>query len=508
LSGAVLRVDPATGAALPGNPLFSNPDANAKRIIAHGLRNPYQFTFRPGTSEIWLGDVGWTRFEEINRITNPTDAVVENFGWPCLEGPLKQPGYDSANLNICENIYLDLGQVVNPYFAYQHSKQVVHDEICPKGSSSITGLEFQMSSGGPYPDEYDGALFFADYSRNCIWAMRKGGNGLPSPALVQTFVGEAGNPVDLELSASGELYYVDLGGGTVRKIVFAGENNPPTAVMAANPTSGDPPLLVNFDGTGSSDPDNGDTLSFAWDLDGDGEFDDSSSPTPSFTYTADGSYFPGLKVTDSQGLFDTDSVEIIVGSGGNLPPSALISEPSSSLLWSVGDTINFSGSATDPEDGTLPASALTWSILLHHCDITCHVHPIQDFVGVSSGSIIAPDHEYPSHLEIVLTATDSGGLQDTKSVLISPQTVLLTLTTQPPKFFVSIGPTLDRAPLSKTVIVGSTNTISAPSPQIRGTKTYIFNQWSDGGAQTHNITAPENPTTYTATFVQSLFLDP
>ena len=71
LDGSVIRVDPATGAGLPSNPLAGNPDANARRIIAHGLRNPFRFTFRPGTSELWLGDVGWTETEEINRILDP-----------------------------------------------------------------------------------------------------------------------------------------------------------------------------------------------------------------------------------------------------------------------------------------------------------------------------------------------------------------------------------------------------------------------------------------------------
>ncbi len=86
LDGAILRVDPATGAALPDNPLVGNADPNARRIIAHGLRNPFRITVRPGTNEIWTGDVGWTDWEEINRITSPTDSVVENFGWPCYEG--------------------------------------------------------------------------------------------------------------------------------------------------------------------------------------------------------------------------------------------------------------------------------------------------------------------------------------------------------------------------------------------------------------------------------------
>ena len=51
LDGTILRVDPATGAALPGTRWTSSSDPNARRIIAIGLRNPYSITTRPGTSE-------------------------------------------------------------------------------------------------------------------------------------------------------------------------------------------------------------------------------------------------------------------------------------------------------------------------------------------------------------------------------------------------------------------------------------------------------------------------
>jgi hypothetical protein len=50
------------------------------------------------------------------------------------------------------------------------------------------------------------------------------------------------------------------------------------------------------------------------------------------------------------------------------------------------------------------------------------------------------------------------------------------------------------------VIIGSTNSISALTPQQKGPKTYSFVSWSDGGAQTHNITASATATTYTARF--------
>ena len=88
----------------------------------------------------------------------------------------------------------------------------------------------------------------------------------------------------------------------------------------------------------------------------------------------------------------------------------MIDTPAAGTTWKVGDTINFSGHATDAQQGTLAASALTWSLVLQHCPSTCHEHPLQTYSGTASGSFVAPDHEYPSHLDLRLTATDPGGL--------------------------------------------------------------------------------------------------
>ena len=62
--------------------------------------------------------------------------------------------------------------------------------------------------------------------------------------------------------------YIPTGGG--------GTNTPPTVLATATPTSGTAPLTVNFDGSGSSDPDAGDTITYSWDLNGDGTFGDST----------------------------------------------------------------------------------------------------------------------------------------------------------------------------------------------------------------------------------------
>jgi glucose/arabinose dehydrogenase len=497
LDGSLIRVDPTTGAGVAGNPQASSADPNARRIIAYGLRNPFRFTFRPGTNELWAGDVGWSTWEEINRIPNVTDGVMRNFGWPCYEGIPRQSGYDGANLNICENLYAaGPGAVTAPYFAYNHANQVVSGEGCPTGSSSIAGLEFQFNTGNSYPAEYQGALFFADYSRDCIWVMPKGADTLPVPGQVKTFAAGAANPVNLEIGPGGDLFYVDFDGGTIRRIRYFSANRPPVAVATASPTTGAAPLTVTFDGSGSSDPD-GDALAYNWDLDADGAYDDSTATRPTWTYTASGSYAAKLRVTDPGGLSAIATVTITVG---NTPPTATIVTPAAGTTWKVGDVITFSGSATDVQDGALPASALTWDLILQHCPSNCHTHPLQSFAGVASGSFVAPDHEYPSHLELRLTATDSGGLTTTVSRRLDPRTVALTFQTTPGGLRLVVNGTEATATFTRTVIVGSSNTISAVSPQTKGKQTYQFSSWSDGGAQTHAITAPATAATYTARF--------
>ena len=495
LDGTVIRVDPATGAALPDNP-SSSTDPNAKRIIASGLRNPFRITARPGTDELWVGDVGWNDWEEINRVMGGT--AVQNFGWPCYEGVGRQSGYDGANLKICEDLYAQAGAVTAPYHAYHHTSRVVPNEGCPTGSSSMAGLEFEFAAGDSYPAEYDGGLFFADYSRDCIWFMQRGADGHPAPGLIRTFVAGAANPVNLETGPDGDLFYVDFDGGTIRRITFSSANRPPVARATAAPTTGPAPLTVTFDGSGSSDPDSGDTLRFAWDLDGDGAFDDSTAVQPTYTYTSAGTVTATLRVTDGAGATDDQSVTISVG--GNTAPTAVINTPAVGTTWSVGDVINFSGSATDAQDGTLPPSALTWDLVMNHCPSNCHKHPVQSYAGVAGGSFTAPDHEYPSYLDLELTATDSGGLTTKTVVRLDPKTVQLTFQTSPGGLQLAVNGTAAKAPITRTVIAGSSNSVSAVTPQRKGSKTYTFTSWSDGGAQTHTITAPTTSTTYTARY--------
>jgi len=509
LNGSLIRIDPATGAGVPGNPMFSSPEANKRRMLAYGMRNPFRIALRPGTNDVWIGDVGGAGWEELNRVPAPTGAV-RNFGWPCYEGGLDATGApvsrklnvtDQMDLNICENLYADTGAVTANYWAYDHATDVVPGEDCAANGSAISALAFYPMSGGTFPAAYQGALLIGDYSRECIWAMLAGPDGLPDPTMIQPLVEHAAFPVDLTVGPGGDVFYVDVSHGELRRLHYTGNptNRPPIANAQANPITGAVPLTVAFDGTGSSDPDVGDSLTYEWDLDADGQFDDSTAVSPSFTYATAGTYAVKLRVTDGAGVFDTDTVMVYPGGG---PPAPVIDSPSSGTKWSVGDTISFSGSATDPDDGALPASALDWELIMHHCTTltACHEHPVTQFQNVASGSFIAPDHPYPSHLELRLTATDSDANTGTASLQLDPRVVGLNFDTKPPGLAISYGDTSSPAPFLMLAIQGSAATLTAPSPQTLGNTTYRFAGWRHGQAQSHVLPAPTASKTYTADF--------
>jgi hypothetical protein len=284
-------------------------------------------------------------------------------------------------------------------------------------------------------------------------------------------------------------------GGTIRRVSWIPGNQPPTASFTATPSSGATPLDVTLDAGGSADPE-GLALTYAWDLDGDGQYDDATGVSTTHTYNAAGNVHVGLRVTDIDGASDTTSRLI---SPGNDPPVPTISSPSGSLTWKVGDLISVSGSATDAQDGALPAAALSWNLTIFHCPSNCHTHDVESWPGFA-GSFSAPDHEYPSYLVLTLTATDSWGLSASTSVELDPQTVTLSLHSSPTGLQLVFNDTQASAPFDKTVIIGSRNVVTAPLLQTMGGHGYAFQSWSNGGSRSQVVTAPTSPTTYTATY--------
>jgi glucose/arabinose dehydrogenase len=499
LDGTIIRIDPATGAALPSNPLAGSPDPNARRIVAEGFRNPFRFTVRPGTSELWIGDVGWRTWEEIDR-TVGNDAVVDNFGWPCHEGAVRAQGYDVLNLPVCENLYAT-GGVTAPVYTFRHDEPVAGERCVPDNGSSVSGVAFAPVDG-PYPDDYDGALFFADAVRQCIFVMRAGGNGLPDPGRVAWFHQGADTPVELEIGPGGELWYVDLFGGAIHRVGYSSTNAPPQAAVSATPSSGDPPLTVSFDASGSIDTDPGDVLAYAWDLDGDGELDDGTGATATATYDTAGTRTVRVRVTDAVGAADTATTTVQVGTGTPVPEITL---PAEGGTVAVGEAVGFSGGATVPGVGQLPPSALSWSLDVLHCPEVdhCHRHPdVFAADGVASGTFNMPDHEYPAAVELHLSATWDGETVTTTR-RIDYRTAPVELRADTRFVVIDIGGVSAIAPFTASLPEGTTVTVGAPETVTNHDGTFTFSSWSDGGARVHEIVVPAGGATLAASYVPS-----
>jgi hypothetical protein len=166
----------------------------------------------------------------------------------------------------------------------------------------------------------------------------------------------------------------------------------------------------------------------------------------------------------------------------------------------AGDVISYSGDATDPEDGQLPASAFNWTIDFLHDG---HVHPAGTANGVKSGSFTIPTtgHDFSGNTRyrIMLTVTDSNGLKDTKTVTVWPQKVNLSFDTVPSGRTLYLDGIAKTTPFVYDTLIGFNHTVEARN-QTSGSTSYTFASWSDGGAQTHTLAVPATNAAYTATF--------
>ena len=377
-SGKILRINP-DGSAPGDNPFDDGTNSVRSKVYAYGLRNPYRFSVHPVTGEILIGDVGWNDFEEINR------GRGANFGWPCYEGHAPQANYQ-AQFALCQQ--LPSSAVTPPLYTYSHD-----EGISIIGGAFYTAMQF--------PAQYQGSYFFADYGGEFIRRMTFDASG--HMLGVQTFATNVVAPVSLELGPDGWLYYIALETGQVRRIKFSG----PVAEASATPLWGYSPLNVSFSSAGSVSTGGG-SLTYLW------EFGDGATSTlqnPSHVYTATGvrTFEAKLTVTDSQMRSAVDRATITIGS---TPPTATILSPVNGSGVRAGDVVNFQGMGTDPDQNLLPG-ALSWSVLLHHNE---HVHPYLTATG-QSGSFTVESHGVGVYsYEIILTATDSSGLTNTKSI--------------------------------------------------------------------------------------------
>ena len=481
LRGKLLRI--RRDGTIPTDNPFVGQAGKRGEIWAWGLRNPFRFSIDPATGVPWIGDVGESTWEEIDRGVKGAD-----YGYPCYEGP--------ASFRTC-NPAPAPGSVSPPAYAYGHAGQT-----SPVSGNSVTGGP--VYRGGNFPASYDGRVFFGDYGAAWIRSAEVASNGTLFD--VQMFVSAASAVVDIVQAPSGCLGWVSIGGGIHETCYTAGANRPPVPEATASPQAGPAPLDVQFTGSDSSDPD-GDPLLYDWDL---GDGNTSTAADPSWSYPA-GVYTARLTVDDQQGVANSvASAPPLRIVSGNSSPAPSIVEPPQGERYDAGDTIDFFGSATDPEDGAIPSAGLSWTIVFHHDD---HVHPFLGPVsGVASGAFTIPtagEDATNVWYRIHLDATDSGAPLGPNARVtggtfldIHPNLSTITLAASPAGngLKVTFNQTQVTAPASFDAVVHFPRVIAAPSTQSAGGRTWSFMHWNDAAANTRTIATPSSDTTYTAFF--------
>ncbi len=456
IHGKILRLN-RDGTAPDDNPFVDVPNA-VDQIYAYGFRNPYRFTFTPN-GKLLVGDVGEATWEELNVVTRGG-----NYGWPDEEGACSGCGY------------------VNPVYAYRHS-------LPPVNAGAITSVV--VYTGTTFPAGYQNKVFIADYSIGWIKELTFDSE-FSSLISERTFDSQAGTTVKLAQGPDGNLYQLTIYPGRLSVIAPSEGNRAPSAVITATPSNGaGSSLQVQLSSASSSDPD-GDTLTYHWDF-GDGGTSTEANPTRVYTTAGPYStYTVTLTVSDGEKT-SVATQQITVGS---TPPTAAVTV--NKTTYNAGDTIAFTGTGSDAQDGT--DLTYNWTVVFHHAD---HVHPFRDNIIGPTGSITIPrtaDQLYNTFYRITLTVTDKSGLSTTQSVDVKPNLVALTFDASNPAVTYTIDGVPHKGRYTEQAVVGVEHVLNAPSPQSVSGGQLVFGSWSDGGAQSHTIITPATGTSYVVTY--------
>jgi glucose/arabinose dehydrogenase len=464
LLGKVLRIN-KDGSIPTDNPFYQSLTGQFRLIYALGFRNPFRASVQPGTERVFINDVGGTQAEEINEL-----IAGKNYGWPIVEGKITTQ-VPPAN-------YQD------PLYAYNHSQ-----------GCAIAGGTFYNPGNTNFPSKYVGKYFFGDYCSNYIRVLD------PATGLVtETFATNVNRPISFTVGNDGSFYYLARGGleggstdantqsccGEVWKVNFTNSGVPTISAHPHNQTVSIGGSAVFAVGASGNAP-----LSYQWQRNGVNipGATDYIYEFQNATLNDNGSIFRAV-VTNNLGTATSNGATLTVTS--NLPPLPVIVSPTEGTEYIAGTTLNFSGSATDPEDGVLPASAFTWEINFHHAT---HTHPaLPPTSGITSGSYaLSANHDPASDVwyRIYLTVTDAAGQSTTVYRDVHPVISDVTLQTNQSNLKLVLDGTDVSTPYTFTGVAGILRTVSAPLTQTIGNTTYKFLGWSDGGAAEHVISTPD-----------------
>jgi glucose/arabinose dehydrogenase len=163
------------------------------RIVGLGLRNPWRFSFDSATDNLWIGDVGQDKWEEVDFRPKAKLDKLANYGWSRYEG------YSVFSKS---HTYTNVGQKVKPVLVYGHVN----------GQCSITGGYVYRGEAVPAAR---GRYFYGDYCTGRIWSFKVGSHGRASAPVL------AGNVPSISsfgVDGNHELYAVSVGNGTLYQL--------------------------------------------------------------------------------------------------------------------------------------------------------------------------------------------------------------------------------------------------------------------------------------------------
>jgi Immunoglobulin domain len=301
--------------------------------------------------------------------------------------------------------------------------------------------------------------------------------------------------VDIQVGADGSFYYLARGTKSVMKVRYTTNLAP---VITTQPKS--QLVSVGYPVTFSVTASGPTPYTYQWMRNG-VNISGATAGThriPQTTLNDNGAQFR-VRVSNAYG--STLSNAAVLSVTTNKPPVGKILTPVQGTTYFGGMVVNYSGSASDFEDGDLPASAFTWQVDFHH---NSHVHPvIPATTGRKTGTFTIPDRGETSsnvYYFITLKVKDSVGLTHTVVRSILPRKANMTFATNPSGLKITLDGQIRVTPFTVTGVVGIKRAISTPSPQTLTGQSYIFKSWSDEGAISHEITTPSVNTTYTARF--------
>lgn len=493
--GKVLRVNP-DGSPRTDNPFYNPADTNPAGgndwngnapgdidwidyVWASGLRNPFSGDVDPVTGRYFVNDVGEGTWEEINEAT----AAGRNFGWPTTEGNFNPATFPNFT---------------NPVLAYNHSED-----------SAITGGAFYSGVLAQFPAEYQGVYFYSQFTAGRIKYIDP-----DSPGTAVTFATSAEYPMNLELAPDGSLYYIargagaggapGIGTGTIRKIQYAANIAPSISQQPA-----DLLVSVGFNAQFTVSASGTTPLSYQWQRHNGVEFVDiagatSAKLTLNGVTMADNGAQIRVVVTNPVGTATSNVATLSVTT--DTPPVPTILTPLVDAKYAAGNTISFSASATDLEDGALGGAAMTWQVDFHH---DTHSHPFMaPLTGVTAGSFVIPTIGETSAnvwYRITLSVVDSAGLKTTVSRDVHPLTSNFTVLTNFGGGQILIDGQPTEAPHTATGVINIERTLTAPATQLTPSgELATFVRWIDGVTNnTRTISTPASDKAYIAIYANA-----